>query len=57
MQFRFRPLSWIPAAFAATALAVTRGVAGMPTSFVASAGSGAPVIGILAEYDAVPKTY
>ena len=34
--------------------AVTRGVAGMPTAFVASAGSGAPVIGILAEYDALP---
>ncbi len=34
--------------------AVTRGVAGMPTAFVASAGSGSPVIGILAEYDALP---
>ena len=33
---------------------VTRGVAGMPTAFVASAGTGAPVIGILAEYDALP---
>jgi len=33
---------------------VTRGVAGMPTAFVASAGSGAPVVGILAEYDALP---
>jgi aminobenzoyl-glutamate utilization protein B len=107
MQDRFRPLSWIPAALAASALAspqataptdafldgsrarweevadtiwdysetslketksvallskllekegftVTRGVAGMPTAFVASAGSGAPVIGILAEYDALP---
>ena len=107
MQDRFRPLSWIPAAVAAAALAappvaaptdafldgsrprweevsdaiwdysetslsetksaallsgllekegfaVTRGVAGMPTAFVASAGSGSPVIGILAEYDALP---
>lgn len=34
--------------------AVTRGVAGMPTAFVASAGAGAPVVGILAEYDALP---
>jgi aminobenzoyl-glutamate utilization protein B len=34
--------------------AVTRGVAGMPTAFVASAGSGAPVVAILAEYDALP---
>jgi aminobenzoyl-glutamate utilization protein B len=33
---------------------VTRGVAGMPTAFVASAGSGAPVVAILAEYDALP---
>jgi aminobenzoyl-glutamate utilization protein B len=33
---------------------VTRGVAGMPTAFVASAGSGPPVVGILAEYDALP---
>jgi aminobenzoyl-glutamate utilization protein B len=33
---------------------VTRDVAGMPTAFVASAGSGSPVLGILAEYDALP---
>jgi aminobenzoyl-glutamate utilization protein B len=33
---------------------VTRGVAGMPTAFVATAGSGSPVVGILAEYDALP---
>lgn len=33
---------------------LSRGVAGMPTAFVASAGSGPPVIGILAEYDALP---
>jgi aminobenzoyl-glutamate utilization protein B len=33
---------------------VTRGVAGMPTAFVATAGSGAPVLGIMAEYDALP---
>lgn len=30
------------------------GVAGMPTAFVATYGSGSPVIGILAEYDALP---
>ena len=34
--------------------AVTRGVAGMPTAFVATAGSGSPVVAILAEYDALP---
>lgn len=33
---------------------VTRNVGGMPTAFVASAGSGSPVIGLLAEYDALP---
>lgn len=33
---------------------VKRGVAGMPTAFIASYGSGKPVIGILAEYDALP---
>jgi len=33
---------------------VNRGVAGMPTAFVASFGSGTPIIGILAEYDALP---
>jgi aminobenzoyl-glutamate utilization protein B len=33
---------------------VEAGVAGMPTAFVATAGSGKPVIGILAEFDALP---
>ena len=33
---------------------VERGVAGMPTAFVATYGSGRPVIGILGEYDALP---
>ncbi len=33
---------------------VERGVAGMPTAFVATYGSGRPVVGILAEYDALP---
>lgn len=33
---------------------VQAGVAGMPTAFVASYGSGQPVIGILAEFDALP---
>jgi len=33
---------------------VKRGVAEMPTAFVAVYGSGKPVIGILAEYDALP---
>jgi aminobenzoyl-glutamate utilization protein B len=33
---------------------VERGVAEMPTAFVASWGSGRPIIGVLAEYDALP---
>jgi aminobenzoyl-glutamate utilization protein B len=34
--------------------AVERGVAGMPTAFVASYGAGKPVIAVLGEYDALP---
>jgi len=33
---------------------VEKGLAGMPTCFVATYGSGKPVVGILAEYDALP---
>ncbi len=33
---------------------IEKGVAGIPTAFVASAGSGQPVLGILAEFDALP---
>jgi aminobenzoyl-glutamate utilization protein B len=33
---------------------VKRGVAGMPTAFVASYGQGSPIIGILGEFDALP---
>ena len=33
---------------------VERGVADMPTAFIASYGEGRPIIGILAEYDALP---
>jgi aminobenzoyl-glutamate utilization protein B len=34
---------------------VREGVSGMPTAFIAECGSGRPVIGILAEYDALPE--
>jgi aminobenzoyl-glutamate utilization protein B len=34
--------------------AIEAGVASMPTAFVASYGSGKPIIGILAEFDALP---
>ncbi len=33
---------------------VTRGVAGIPTAFVAEYGSGKPIIGVLGEFDALP---
>jgi aminobenzoyl-glutamate utilization protein B len=39
---------------AAAGFKVEAGVAGMPTGFVASYGTGGPVIGILAEFDALP---
>jgi len=45
----------ILAAYAAeNGFTVERGVAGMPTAFVASYGSGKPVIGIIGEFDALP---
>ena len=39
---------------AAQGFRVRRGVADMPTAFVAEYGQGAPVIGVLGEYDALP---
>jgi aminobenzoyl-glutamate utilization protein B len=38
----------------AQGMKVERGVAGLPTAFVASYGEGKPVIGVLGEYDALP---
>jgi aminobenzoyl-glutamate utilization protein B len=38
----------------ANGFSIESGVAGMPTAFVASYGNGRPIIGILAEYDALP---
>jgi aminobenzoyl-glutamate utilization protein B len=35
---------------------ITRGVAGMPTGFVAEWGSGKPVIGLMADIDGLPET-
>jgi metal-dependent amidase/aminoacylase/carboxypeptidase family protein len=33
---------------------VTRGVAEIPTAFIAEYGSGLPIIGVLGEFDALP---
>ena len=38
----------------AAGFTVERGLAGMPTCFVATYGSGKPVIGLLGEFDALP---
>jgi aminobenzoyl-glutamate utilization protein B len=38
----------------AQGFAVKRGVAGMPTAFIAEFGSGKPIVGIMGEYDALP---
>ncbi len=38
----------------AAGFSIESDIAGMPTAFVASYGSGGPVIGLLAEYDALP---
>jgi len=46
---------YLTAILEAEGFTVERGVAGMPTAFVASWGSGAPRVGILAEYDALPN--
>ncbi|MBW3534586.1 MAG: amidohydrolase [Gemmatimonadetes bacterium] len=39
---------------ASAGFTIEQGVAGIPTAFVASYGSGSPVIGLLAEFDALP---
>ena len=39
---------------AAEGFDIKSGIAGIPTAFVASFGSGGPIIGILAEFDALP---
>ncbi len=39
----------------ANGFTVERGVAGMPTAFVATYGSGGPVVGLMAELDALPE--
>jgi aminobenzoyl-glutamate utilization protein B len=49
-----RSSALLQAELASAGFTVERGVAGMPTAFVASFGTGSPVIGILAEFDALP---
>ncbi len=49
-----RSAELLSAELAGEGFVVTSGVAGIPTAFVAEYGAGSPVIGILAEYDALP---
>ena len=44
----------LQATLSAEGFSVESGVAGIPTAFVASYGSGGPIIGVLAEFDALP---
>ncbi|MEM1187515.1 MAG: amidohydrolase [Pseudomonadota bacterium] len=44
----------LKSALASEGFEIESGVAGIPTAFVATYGSGGPVIGILGEYDALP---
>jgi len=50
----FRSAEALCAELAQAGFDIQRGAAGMPTAFVARYGSGAPQIGLMAEYDATP---
>ncbi|MGA9573586.1 MAG: amidohydrolase [Lysobacterales bacterium] len=50
----FKSTALLQDTLAAGGFRVRSGVAGMPTSFIAEAGSGKPVIAVLAEFDALP---
>ena len=51
----FKSCSELTAALEKEGFAVEKGIAGIPTAFKAVYGSGRPVIGITAEYDALPN--
>ena len=53
-MLEYRSAEFLAALLEDEGFAVQRGVSGMPTAFVAEYGSGRPIIGILAEYDALP---
>lgn len=50
----YRSVEKLTAHLEANGFCIEKGIAGIPTAFVASFGNGSPVIGILAEYDALP---
>ncbi|MFQ6046282.1 MAG: amidohydrolase [Gemmatimonadales bacterium] len=49
-----RSAGLLQATLQSAGFSIEAGVAGMPTAFIASYGEGEPVVGILAEYDALP---
>jgi aminobenzoyl-glutamate utilization protein B len=51
----YRSSSRLVKALKKAGFTVREGVSGMPTAFVAEYGKGKPIIGILAEYDALPE--
>lgn len=50
----YRSAELLCAHLEANGFSIERGVAGLPTAFIASFGEGRPVIGVMAEYDALP---
>jgi aminobenzoyl-glutamate utilization protein B len=52
-MLEYRSAAYLSGLLEARGFEVERGVAGLPTAFTARYGSGEPVIGILAEYDAL----
>ncbi|UCG86097.1 MAG: amidohydrolase [Gemmatimonadota bacterium] len=53
-MLEYRSAEFLAGLLEADGFVVERGVAGMPTAFVASYGNGKPIVGVLAEYDALP---
>ena len=53
-MLEYRSAEYLSGVLEAEGFTLERDVADMPTAFVATYGSGAPIIGILAEYDALP---
>ncbi len=52
----FQTADYVTSLLAKEGFRVTKGVAGMPTAFVAEWGSGKPVIGLMADIDGLPET-
>jgi len=53
-MLEYRSVEYLTEVLESEGFDVERGAADMPTAFVASYGSGSPIIGILAEYDGLP---